>query len=107
MQQHSRAHNLIGLAARGRRLVVGALAVEKAVKGGRAKLVIVDCESAMNTQKQYTDLCRYYKVPMALLQAPCQAAGKPGRMCLAILDQGLAEQIEKALYGDPTTGGKG
>lgn len=107
MQQHSKAHNLIGLAARGRRLVLGALAVEKAVKGGQAKLVVVDCESSMNTQKQYTDLCRYHKVPMVLLQAPCQAAGKPGRMCLAVLDKGLAEQIEIALHGDQTTGGKG
>ena len=90
-----KAYNLIGLCARARRLVIGAQAVEQAVRNHRAHLVIVDVHSADNTKKQYDNLCAYHGVHVRYLQAPCQAAGKPGGMAMAILDQGFAQAIEK------------
>ena len=90
-----KAYNLIGLCARARRLVVGAQAVEQAIRSHTAFLVIVDLCSADNTKKQYNDLCAHHGVRIRYLQEPCQAAGKPGRMAMAILDRGFAEAIEK------------
>lgn len=37
---------------------------EKAVKEGRAFLVLVSEEASDNTRKMFTNMCTYYKVPL-------------------------------------------
>ena len=99
-----KAYNLIGLCARARRLVVGAQAVEQAIRNQKAHLVIIDQHCAKNTQKQYNDLCTRYSVRIVYLPQPCQAAGKPGRMAMAIIDPGFAEAIENELNRESNRG---
>ena len=38
--------------------------VEKAVKEGKASLVIISSEASGNTRKKFTNMCSYYKVFM-------------------------------------------
>ena len=102
-----KAKSFIGLAARAGRIAVGAQAVETAVRGGNACLVILDSLSSDNSQKKYMDMCRHYQVSCYLMEDPCQVAGKPGRMCIAVCDAGLAEQIEKELLREQNSGGRG
>jgi len=102
-----KAKNFIGLAARAGRVAVGSQAVEQAIRSTNAQLVIIDSLSSTNSQKKYMDMCRYYRVSWYLMENPCQLAGKPGRMCLAILDKGLAIQVEKEILREQNSGGRG
>ena len=101
-------NNYIGLAARARRIAVGAQAVETAVRNGSARIVFVDKSSSENSQKKYMDMCRHYRISCYVTVDPCFAAGKPGRKCLAICDAGFAQQIEKNIMSSThVSGGRG
>ena len=56
--------SLLGLAARGRNLVSGEFSTEKAVKEGKAQLVIVSTDASDNTKKLFTDKCNYRDIPI-------------------------------------------
>ncbi len=91
MTLSSRARGLIGLAARARKLQSGAFAVEKCLKSGKAKLVLLDEGASENTVKQFVGLCRRASVPIALL-----ARGELGdilnsaKICAVISDENFA-----------------
>ena len=50
--------SLLGLSARSRNLVSGEFSTEKAVKAGKAELVIVSSDASDNTKKLFSDKCR-------------------------------------------------
>ncbi len=53
---------MIGFAARARQCVAGATAVESAIRGRKAKLVLLDKDCAENTKKAikiYADIIKY------------------------------------------------
>jgi ribosomal protein L7Ae-like RNA K-turn-binding protein len=102
-----KARGYIGLCARANRIAVGAHGVEAAIRGKTARLVVLDETAAENTKKKYTQMCRHYAVPMASMADPCGAAGKSGRVCIAILDSNLAKQIENSIQLEQIAGGKG
>ena len=56
--------SLLGLAARGRNLVSGEFSTEKAVKEGRASLVVVGTDASDNTKKMFTNMCNYRDIPI-------------------------------------------
>lgn len=73
---------------------------EKAVKEGRACLVIVAQDASDNTKKMFTNMCTFYHVPIAVLQEKetlGHAMGKQFRASLAITDPGFADAILKQL----------
>ena len=59
--------SLLGLATRARKSVSGEFSVEKAVKEGKAQLVIVAGDASDNTKKQFRNMCAYYRVPIYFL----------------------------------------
>jgi ribosomal protein L7Ae-like RNA K-turn-binding protein len=92
--------SMLGIAAKGRNVVSGSFAVEKAVKTGKAFLVIVSDEASDNTKKMFTNMCEFYMVPIAFYgtkDALGQAIGKQMRANLAVTDSGLAKAIQKLL----------
>lgn len=92
--------SLLGLAARGRNLVSGEFSTEKAVKEGKAKLVIVGGDASENTRKKFTDMCAFYDVPIYFYttkEALGKSIGKEMRASVAVTDQGLATGIMKRL----------
>lgn len=92
--------SLLGLAARGRNLVSGEFSTEKAVKEGKAALVIVSRDASCNTQKMFTNMCAFYKTPLyfyASGEALGRSIGKEMRASVAITNPGMAANIIKHL----------
>lgn len=92
--------SLLGLAARGRNLVSGEFSTEKAVKEGKAALVIVGSDASDNTRKMFTNMCTFYKTPIyfyADKEMLGRAIGKEMRASVAVTDPGMAANIIKHL----------
>ena len=90
----------IGIAAKAGYLTSGEFMAEKSVKEGKAKLVIVAEDASNNTKKMFTNMCTYYKVPIYFFGEKTNlghAIGKEFRASLVLLDQGLADMVEKQL----------
>ncbi len=90
--------SMLGLATRARKLVSGEFSVEKAVKEGKAVLVLVAEDASNNTKKLFTNMCAYYQVPMYVIsnkESLGHAMGKEIRASIAILDTGFANAIMK------------
>ncbi len=90
----------IGLAAKAGYLASGEFLTEKAVKAGKAKLVIVAEDASDNTKKMFTNMCTYYKVPIYFFGEKTKlghAIGKEFRASLVLFDKGLADMVEKQM----------
>lgn len=97
---NDRILSLLGLAVRGRNLVSGEFSTEKAVKEGKAALVIVGTDASDNTRKMFSDMCAFYKTPIyfyAGKETLGKAIGKEMRASVAITDPGMAANIIKHL----------
>ncbi|MGL5437740.1 MAG: L7Ae/L30e/S12e/Gadd45 family ribosomal protein [Lachnospiraceae bacterium] len=100
MDNRQRILNLIGLATKAGKAASGEFSTEKAVKSGKAHLVIVSEEASDNTRKMFFNMCTYYKVPIYYFGGKGElghAMGKEMRASLAIADQGLANAIVKQM----------
>ncbi len=100
MDNRQKVLNLIGLATKAGKTASGEFSTEKAVKTGKACLVIVSEEASDNTKKMFSNMCTYYKVPLYMLGRKDElghAMGKEMRASLAILDAGLAKAVEKQM----------
>ena len=58
--------NLIGLAMKAGKAVSGEFSVEKCIKSGKAKLLIMAEDASDNSKKKFTDKCNYYNVPVII-----------------------------------------
>ncbi len=96
----NKIYSLLGLAVRSGNLASGEYAVEKAVKSGSAKLVIVSGDASDNTVKLFDNMCRFYEVPMfryGTKEELGHAMGKEVRASLAVTEEGFAKSIMKHL----------
>ena len=57
MENRQKVLNMIGLATKAGKTVSGEFSTEKAVKTGKAWLVIVSEEASDNTRKMFTNMC--------------------------------------------------
>ena len=76
---------------------------EKAVKTGKAWLVIVSAEASDNTKKKFHNMCTYYEVPcydFGGKEELGRAMGKEFRASLAVTDENLAAAMEKQLKSE-------
>ncbi len=97
---NDRILSFLGLAARGRNLVSGEFSTEKAVKEGKAALVIVSGDASDNTRKMFTNMCTFYRIPIyfyASKETLGKAIGKEMRASVAVTDPGMAANIIKYL----------
>jgi len=100
LENNRKLLNLIGLATKAGKTVSGEFSTEKAVKTGKAWLVIVSAEASENTKKQFANMCAYYKVPIYFFGGKEElghAMGKEFRASLAVLDEGLSKAMVKQL----------
>ena len=95
---------MLGLAARGRKIESGEFSTEKAVKEGKAGLVIVAKDASDNTKKLFRNMCAFYEVPYyeyAVKEDLGRCIGKQYRASLAVTDSGFAKALEsKILSGE-------
>ena len=106
MSKPDKVLNLIGLAMKAGKLVSGETATEHAVKDLTAWLVIVASDASHNTTKHFTDMCNYRDLPIVYYgtrEELGRAIGKDYRSNMAIIDEGLAQAITKAI--DTRVGG--
>ena len=93
-----KAFSSISLAMKAGFVASGEFLTEKAVKEGKAKLVIVAEDASVNTKKKMSNMCEYYQVPILFLGTKVELGhiiGKEFRASVAILNQGFAEMIQK------------
>ena len=94
---------LIGLCMRARQLVLGTDMVLKAVRGGKAAVILMDEGASENLRKKLRDASSFHRVPLLELEAGLldRAAGQDGKMAAAVLYGTLAEQIRQAMNPVP------
>ncbi len=100
---NKKVFSMLGLAARSRNLVSGEFMTEKAVKEGKAKLVIVSEEASENTKKQFTNMCSFYEVPIYFYGTKQELGhyiGKEFRASAAVTDEGFAKSIISRLESE-------
>lgn len=94
------ALQLLGLAARARKIVSGEELVIKEVRNGNAKIVLLASDAAANASKKLTDKCKYYNVELHVFGDRYDlghATGKEARVALAITDSGFAKKMSSLL----------
>lgn len=92
--------SLVGLATKAGKTVSGEFSTEKAVKTGKAFLVLVAEDASENTKKKFRNMCSFYEVPLYILSDKTglgRAMGKEFRASLAVTDENFAKAMEKEL----------
>ena len=98
MDNRQKILNLIGLATKAGKTASGEFSTEKAVKTGKARLVLVSEEASDNTKKMFSDMCTYYKVPyfeFGNKEELGHILGKQMRASLAVIDPNFSEALLK------------
>ncbi len=88
--------SLLGLATRSRKTVSGEFMVEKTVKSGGASLLIVAADASDGSKKNYSDMCKFYHVPLVYYATKDDLGhciGKDIRAAVAVTDEGFANRI--------------
>lgn len=96
---------MLGLAARGRKVLSGEFSTEKAVKTGSAELVITAGDASDNTKKLFRNMCAFYEVPFyeyGTKEELGHCIGRQYRASLAITDTGLAKAVEEKIKSSKT-----
>ena len=109
MIQSKKVLGTLGLAMKAGNVVSGEFMVEKAIREGTARLVIVAGDASANTKKKFSDSCRFYRVPYCEFgdkDVLGNAIGKQFRATLAVMDVGFAKSLCSKLDLEVTKYGK-
>ncbi|OYD09943.1 YlxQ family RNA-binding protein [Paludifilum halophilum] len=93
-------YQLLGLAARAGKLVSGEEQVLRAIRSGRAFLVLISQDAAKNAAKKIADKCTYYQVPLSQAGSRRQlgrAVGKGERVVVAVVDPGFSRLMRNRI----------
>lgn len=95
-----RVLSMLGIAAKAGSVASGEFSTEKAVKEGRAYLVIVAQDASDNTKKMFRNMTEFNQVPMyeySDKEMLGHFIGKEFRASLAVTNEGLSHSIEERL----------
>lgn len=101
-ENENRLLNLLGIAQRANKLVSGELAVEKFIRSGKAKLVLVAQDASAATQKNYADMAKFYQVKffcIASKESLGCCIGKNYRASIALSDAGFVKSLLELIEG--------
>lgn len=90
--------SLLGLAQKAGKIASGDAKVQKTVKAGQAKLLIVASDASELTQKSYRDMASFYHVQLIAKFTKDQlglAVGKGKRAALVVMDDGFSKAMCK------------
>lgn len=100
-------YNLIGLSAKSGSIFTGTSACENGIRRKRIYLVLLDGNASQNTVKDFTNMCKYYKIELLVLKEKDMLAnciGKSGIKVVGISNENLAREIKRKANSIP--GGK-
>ena len=92
----NRMYGLIGLAMKAGKIKAGEVSVEKSIKQGKARVVLVAGDASENTIKKFENSCFHYKIPffrVGTKEELGKIIGKEMRSSLSIEDEGFGERI--------------
>lgn len=94
---------VIGLAARARGIAIGTNQVLEAIRGNKAKLVLIACDVSDNTRKTLTDKSVYYSAPLTVADITAEelgrAVGHSNTAAIAFTDINFVKAYEKSMAG--------
>lgn len=96
----NKVYSMIGIAEKAGYVVSGEFSTEKAIKNGKACLVILASDASGNTRKHFSDMCVYRDIPFCIYgkrEELGHAIGKGMRVNLAITQEGLADSVRKRI----------
>lgn len=96
----NRALSMIGIAAKSGNVLSGEFSTEKAVKTGKAYLVIVAEDASDNTKKMFSNMTTFYETPIYFFGTKEELGkyiGKEFRASLAITDENLANAVAQKI----------
>ena len=92
---------IIGLAARARGIVIGTNQVLEAIRGKKARLVLVACNVSDNTRKTLSDKSNFYSVTTETIDIPSEelgrAVGHSNTAAIAFTDINFVNAYRKSL----------
>ena len=91
---------LLGLAARARKIISGEELVVREIRNGNAKLVLLATDAAPNSSKKIKDKCTFYNVEYHVYGDRYDlghATGKEARVAIAVVDNGFAKKMSSLL----------
>lgn len=97
--------SMLSIAAKARKVVSGEFQTEQAVKAKKAYLVVVAEDASENTKKLFRDKCKFYETAIAFYgnrESLGKSIGRTFRASLAIVDEGLAQAVQKKLAQQTT-----
>jgi ribosomal protein L7Ae-like RNA K-turn-binding protein len=100
----SKIISLLGLAQRAGKAVSGEFAIEKNIRAGKIKCLIIAADASDNTRKNYRDMCKHFSVTCfetLAKEALSSGIGKENRAAIAITDPGIAAALQKLLVKTP------
>ena len=97
--------NSLGLCRRAGKCQSGEFAAERAVKAGKAKLVLLEENASENTKGRFSSLCAGRKIPLKLVPEVGRAIGREGHVVMAVTDTQFATMILGAMASDTEVGG--
>ena len=97
--------NSLGLCRCAGRCQSGEFAVERAVKAGKASLVLLEETASENTRERLSSLCAARNIPLKLVPEVGRAIGREGHVVMAVTDTGFANMIRDAVASETEVGG--
>lgn len=104
MEQTKKLCNAIGFAMKAGKLQSGDFAVERLVRAGKARLVLMDEETANNTREKYERLCASTHTEWISVSHLGRCIGKNGRMVAAVSDMNFSNMIRAAFESSAAQG---
>lgn len=93
MADEKRLRGALGLAMKAGKCAAGDYACEKLIKGGGARLAVLDCDASENTRERYRSMCARAGIPLIEIGEMGFSIGKPGRMIAVVTDESFAKLI--------------
>ena len=97
--------NSLGLCRRAGKCQSGEFAAERAVKAGKAKLVLLEANASENTRERFSSLCAKRKIPLETVPEVGRAIGKEGHVVMAVTDMQFVNMILGVLASETEVGG--
>ena len=97
----NKIYNLIGLAARARKISTGETLIYE-IRNKKVSFVLIAKDASENSIKKITDKCSFYQVPYAIygtIDELSDAIGKNNRVAIGLLDQGFSKKIKELIGG--------
>lgn len=94
--------SLLGLAQKAGRIVSGEQTLEKALREGKIKFLLIASDAAENTEKKYVNLAKAARIECCAVmnkEQLGQAVGKQYRAAVGINDEGFGRAIAKLMAG--------